>query len=66
MKTKIMVIGSNSFSGSHFVDECIRNGHETWGVSRSKEPLNIFLPYKWNGSSSNRKGKGSSVQFPSI
>lgn len=42
-----MVIGSNSFSGSHFVEECINAGHETWGVSRSAEPSDVFLPYKW-------------------
>lgn len=48
MKSKILVIGSNSFSGAHFVNECINNGHETWGISRSKEPSSIFLPYKWN------------------
>mgnify|MGYP001330244408 CR=1 FL=1 len=47
-KQKILVIGSNSFSGSHFVSESIRNDFLVWGVSRSLEPLDIFLPYKWN------------------
>jgi dTDP-glucose 4,6-dehydratase len=45
---KICVIGSNSFSGSHFVDHCLTEGHEVLGVSRSKEPNDAFLPYKQN------------------
>jgi dTDP-glucose 4,6-dehydratase len=49
---KILVIGSNSFSGSHFVAEALRNGHQVWGVSRSPEPEPVFLPYRWSVSSS--------------
>ncbi|MBM5785484.1 MAG: NAD-dependent epimerase/dehydratase family protein [Cyanobacteria bacterium K_DeepCast_35m_m1_288] len=45
--SKILVIGSNSFSGSHFVAEALRAGHEVWGVSRSTEPDPVFLPYRW-------------------
>jgi len=45
--SKILVIGSNSFSGSNFVNHALRKGYETWGVSRSKEPNKVFLPYKW-------------------
>lgn len=45
---KICVIGSNSFSGSNFVDFCLREGHEVLGVSRSEEPHDSFLPYKKN------------------
>jgi dTDP-glucose 4,6-dehydratase len=41
---KILVIGSNSFSGSHFVAEALRNGNQVWGVSRSPEPEPVFLP----------------------
>jgi dTDP-glucose 4,6-dehydratase len=44
---KILVIGSNSFSGSHFVAEALREGHQVWGVSRSREPDMVFLPYRW-------------------
>ena len=44
---KILVIGSNSFSGSHFVAEALRAGHRVWGVSRSPEPSIEFLPYRW-------------------
>ena len=46
-KPKILVIGSNSFSGSHFVAEALSAGHEVWGVSRSTEPDPVFLPYRW-------------------
>ena len=44
---KILVIGSNSFSGSHFVAEGLKNGYDVVGVSRSKEPHQVFLPYRW-------------------
>ena len=44
---KILVIGSNSFSGSHFVAEALRAGHCVWGVSRSPKPSIEFLPYRW-------------------
>ncbi len=44
---KVAVIGSNSFSGSHFVDYLLRKtDYEIIGVSRSPEPNPIFLPYK--------------------
>ncbi|OUU26440.1 MAG: dTDP-glucose 4,6-dehydratase [Candidatus Endolissoclinum sp. TMED37] len=46
-KPKVLVIGSNSFSGSHFVAEALRDGHAVWGVSRSTEPHHVFLPYRW-------------------
>ena len=46
-KPKILVIGSNSFSGSHFVAEALAAGHQVWGVSRSAEPNPVFLPYRW-------------------
>lgn len=47
-KFKLLVIGSNSFSGSHFVAEALNSGHRVWGVSRSPEPEHIFLPYRWS------------------
>jgi len=43
---KIIVIGSNSFSGSHFVDYALEHGLEVIGISRSPEPHSAFLPYK--------------------
>ncbi len=46
MNEKIAVIGSNSFSGSNFVDYLLDNGLEVIGISRSQEPNPVFLPYK--------------------
>ena len=45
---KFFVIGSNSFSGSHFIRYLLLNNHEIIGVSRSKEIDSIFLPYQWS------------------
>ena len=45
---KILVIGSNSFSGSHFVDYVLNRKYKVFGLSRSKEPTSEFLPYKNN------------------
>jgi dTDP-glucose 4,6-dehydratase len=46
MSKKIAVIGSNSFSGAHFVDYILEEGAEVIGISRSSEPNPVFLPYK--------------------
>jgi len=43
---RILVIGSNSFSGSHFVDCVLGEGAEVIGVSRSTKPNDVFLPYR--------------------
>jgi len=43
-----LVVGSNSFSGSHFVDHLLCEGHEVVDVSRSEEFLDVFLPHKSN------------------
>jgi dTDP-glucose 4,6-dehydratase len=43
---KIVVIGSNSFSGASFIDHVLGDGIETIGISRSPEPNPVFLPYK--------------------
>ena len=43
---RIVIIGSNSFSGSQFVDYCLVHGLEVVGISRSVEPNPVFLPYK--------------------
>lgn len=48
MKQKIFVIGSNSFSGAHFVKAALEKGFEVVGISRSKEPDAVFLPYTWD------------------
>jgi len=48
---KFLVIGANSFSGSHFVKRLLREGHSVVGMSRSKEPAREFLPRKWESES---------------
>lgn len=44
---KLLVIGSNSFSGATFVDFALSKNASIMGMSRSKEPDSVFLPYKW-------------------
>lgn len=43
---RVIVIGSNSFSGSNFVDYALEQGLEVIGISRSSEPHSVFLQYK--------------------
>jgi dTDP-glucose 4,6-dehydratase len=44
---KVAVIGSNSFSGSDFIDLLLeRGGYSVVGISRSPEKSPLFLPYK--------------------
>jgi dTDP-glucose 4,6-dehydratase len=49
MTKKVFIIGSNSFSGSNAVKKFLDEGFDVFGVSRSDEPLDIFLPYRWDG-----------------
>lgn len=49
---KVLVIGSNSFSGSDFVDLLLeQEKYEVVGISRSLEKSPLFLPYKRRNSS---------------
>lgn len=51
-KEKVLVIGSNSFSGSDFVDLLLETKkYEVIGISRSPEKHPLFLPYKKRESS---------------
>ncbi len=44
---KVLVIGSNSFSGSDFIDLLLeKGGYEVTGISRSAEKESLFLPYR--------------------
>jgi dTDP-glucose 4,6-dehydratase len=44
---KVLVIGSNSFSGSDFIDLLLEKGdYKVVGISRSPEKSALFLPYK--------------------
>lgn len=45
MREHVYVIGSNSFSGSHFVRFALAKGWLVTGVSRSLPPDPVFLPY---------------------
>lgn len=45
---KCVVLGSNSFAGSVFVDAVLNEGYEVIGISRSPEIKDIFAVYKKN------------------
>ncbi|WP_025900148.1 GDP-mannose 4,6-dehydratase [Sneathiella glossodoripedis] len=47
MAMKFAVLGSNSFSGASFCAHLIETGIDVIGISRSVEPHDAFLPYKW-------------------
>ncbi|OSQ50085.1 GDP-mannose 4,6-dehydratase [Thalassospira alkalitolerans] len=46
---KVLVIGSNSFSGACFSSYALKQGAHVIGMSRSDEPNRVFLPYRWMG-----------------
>ncbi len=47
LKQKVLVIGSNSFSGSDFIDLLLEERrYSVVGISRSPEKNALFLPYK--------------------
>lgn len=54
---KILVIGSNSFSGASFAAHALEAGGQVIGVSRSKEPSRVFLPYRWIKTDAQRQFK---------
>ncbi len=60
---RLIVIGSNSFSGSHFVKAALDHGMDIIGISRSEEPLAIFLPYKWANQQQNQIDRFSFFKF---
>jgi len=49
MGPKILIIGSNSFSGASFASHSLSKGVEVIGVSRSPEANPVYLPYRWSG-----------------
>lgn len=51
---KVLVIGSNSFSGASFVSHLLTLGAHVVGMSRSPEPTQALLPYKWHNHSAFR------------
>ena len=54
MPDRFVVLGSNSFSGSHFLHAALLEGADVIGISRSEEPILPFLPYKWESAGSFR------------
>jgi dTDP-glucose 4,6-dehydratase len=44
---KIFIIGSNSFSGASYCKFALNKEVRVIGTSRSKEPIDALLPYKW-------------------
>ena len=52
MKT-ILIIASNSFTGSHLVNHCLDQGYKVIGISRSKEYSPVMLPYLVNSEAGN-------------
>lgn len=52
--SKVLVLGSNSFSGASFVAHLLIEGYDVIGASRSEEAAYEFLPYKWAGISGER------------
>jgi dTDP-glucose 4,6-dehydratase len=44
---KVLVIGSNSFSGASFCGWLLDRGIDVLGVSRSQPPADVMLPYRW-------------------
>ncbi|UAA39511.1 GDP-mannose 4,6-dehydratase [Paraneptunicella aestuarii] len=47
MTRKVCVVGSNSFSGANFCQHLLNQGYEVIAMSRSAEPVDALLPYKW-------------------
>ena len=45
---KFLIIGSNSFSGSSFINYLLDKDHAVVGLSRSREKSEIFASYKHN------------------
>lgn len=49
MYSRVAVIGSNSFTGAHFVDYCLEHTEaEVRAFSRSPEVGSLFSPYRYN------------------
>ena len=44
---RVVVLGSNSFTGSHVVAKALQEGASVLGISRSLEPEMPFLPRTW-------------------
>lgn len=47
MSNKVLVLGSNSFSGASFCQHLLKQDKQVIGISRSPEPIDALLPYTW-------------------
>ncbi|SHG05516.1 dTDP-glucose 4,6-dehydratase [Marisediminitalea aggregata] len=47
MTDTIAVLGSNSFSGASYAKYLLAQGKRVIAISRSEEPVDALLPYKW-------------------
>ena len=45
---KILILGSNSFAASCYIDYLLNKNYRVYGFSRSSEPHKILLKYKLN------------------
>jgi dTDP-glucose 4,6-dehydratase len=45
--SQVLVLGSNGFSGASFSAWLMDQGIDVLGVSRSEEPHEVMLPYRW-------------------
>jgi len=52
---KIIVLGSNSFAGSCYIDFLLSKNYKVYGFSRSSEPSKLLLKYKYNKNLKNFK-----------
>ena len=43
---RIVVLGSNCFTGVHFIKACLGEGAQVLGVNRSPEPHSILMPHR--------------------
>jgi len=55
--TQVCVIGSNSFSGASFCAHLLARGIDVLALSRSAEPHEVFLPYRWKPAKATLKFK---------
>lgn len=54
MALRYAVIGSNSFTGAHFVDRLLQGNKDVLAISRSPRPHEAFLPQLWAGTGESR------------
>ena len=63
---KIIVLGSNSFAGSCYIDYLLNKNYKVYGFSRSKEPNKLLLKYKFNKNIVNFKFKKFNINVDLI